>query len=131
MTRPWSGWRSALVVVQPAAVVRWHRQGSRLYWRWKSQKRGGRPKVERELGELIRRISRENQTWGAPGIVSELRLLGYDVAESTAAKYTVGPKRPPSPTWRAFLAHHVKQIAVVDFFTVPTVTFRILFCFIV
>ena len=131
LSKLWSGWRSALAIVQPATVVRWHRQGFRLYWGWRSRNRGGRPKVARELRELIRRMSRENVTWGAPRILSELRLLGYDVAESTVAKYMVRPKKPPSPTWRTFLENHVGQIAAIDFFTVPTVTFRVLFCFLV
>ena len=131
LSKLWSGWRSALTIVQPATVVRWYRQGFKLYWRWKSRSRGGRPKVERELRELIGRMSRESPTWGAPRILCELRLLGYDVAESTVAKYRDRTKKPPSPTWRTFLANHVAQIAAVDFFTVPTVTFRILVCFVV
>ncbi len=91
----------------------------------------GRPKVERELRELIRRMSVENVTWGAPRILSELRLLGYDVAQSTVSQYMVRPRKPPSATWRSFLANHVTQIAAVDFFTLPTVTFGVLYVFLV
>jgi len=131
LSRLWSAWRSALLIVQPATVVQWHRQGFRLYWRWKSRKKPGRPTVDRKIRDLIRRMSRENPTWGAPRILSELLLLGYDVAKSTVAKYMVRQPKPPSQTWRAFLANHAGQIAAVDFFTVPTVTFRVLYVFLV
>ena len=127
----WSGWRSALVIVQPGTVIGWHRQGFKLYWRWKSRKKPGRPKVDAEIRRLIRCMSRENPTWGAPRILSELLLLGHDVAESTVAKYMVREPKPPSQTWRAFLKNHAGQIAAVDFFTIPTVTFRVLYVFLV
>ena len=131
LSRLWPNWRSALAIVQPSTVIHWHRQGFRLYWRWKSRRKGGRPKIDREVRDFIRRMSQENVTWGAPRILSELRLLGYDVAESTVAKYMVRPKKPPSPTWRTFLDNHVGQIVAVDFFTIPTVTFRVLYVFLV
>ena len=131
LSKLWPNWRSVLAIVEPSTVIRWHRQGFRLYWRWKSRPKGGRPKIDRELRDLIRRMSQENVTWGAPRILSELRLLGYDVAESTVAKYMVRPKKPPSPTWRTFLDNHVGQIVAVDFFTIPTVTFRVLYVFLV
>jgi len=124
------GWQSALLVVKPETIIKWHRQGFRLYWRWKSR-RTGRPKVDSEIQHLIRRMSKQNPTWGAPRIQSELRLLGYDVAASTVARYMVRQSKPPSQTWRAFLKNHMAQTAAIDFFTVPTATFRILFCFIV
>jgi transposase InsO family protein len=119
-----------LLIVQPETVISWHRQGFRLYWRWKSRTKQGRPCVDREICDLIRRMSHENPTWGAPRIQSELALLGYTVAESTVARYMTRSPKPPSQTWRAFLANHMKQTAAIDFFTVPTVTFRVLFCFI-
>jgi len=124
LARCWPNWRSALAIVQPETVIKWHHLGFKLFWRWKS-KRGkpGRPPIERELRDLIRRMSRENPTWGAPRILSELILLGHDVAEETVAKYMVRNKKPPSQTWRTFLANHVPDIAACDFFTVPTVTF--------
>ena len=132
LSRLWTDWRSALVIVKPDTVVRWHRQGFRLYWRWKSRARKpGRPRVEQEIRDLIRRMSRENPTWGAPRIESELRLLGHDVAEKTVAKYMVRASKPPSQTWRTFLDNHVSDLAAIDFFTVPTVTFRVLYCFVV
>jgi len=127
-----ANWRSLLVTVKPDTVVRWHRQGFGLYWRWKSRRRApGRPRVEREIRDLTRRMSKENATWGAPRIQSELRLLGYDVAEATASKYMTREMNPPSQTWRTFLENHVDGLASIDFFTVPTATFRILYCFIV
>ena len=132
LRRFWSGWQSVLVIVQPETVVRWHRLGFRLYWRWKSTwGKRGRPKIPRELRDLIRRMSRENVTWGSPRIAAELRLLGYDLCNSTVAKYMVRADKPPSQTWRMFLANHAQDIAACDFFTVPTATFRMLYCFVV
>ncbi len=131
LSRLWAGWRTALVIVQPDTVVRWHRQGFKLYWRWKSRREAGRPKIDTEIRRLIRRMSRENPLWGVPRIQSELALLGYTVAESTVAKYKIRRPRPPSQTWRAFLDNHISDIVAVDFFTVPTATFRILFTFVV
>ena len=128
----WPSWRSCLVIVKPDTVVRWHRLGFRLYWRWFSRpKRTGRPKVPFEIRELIRRISRDNSTWGVPRIKDELALLGIQVAESTIRKYRIRSKRPPSQTWRSFLKNHVTDIAAIDFFSVHTITFRVLYCFIV
>ena len=130
-SRWWMGWKNALAIVAPATVVGWHRQGFRLYWRWKSRGRPGRPPIDLELRRLVQRMSRENPLWGAPRIRAELRLLGCDVAQSTVAKYMVRRRRPPSPTWRAFLAHHADCLASVDFFVVPTVTFKLLYAFVV
>ena len=131
LSRLWSGWRSALAIVQPETVVKWHRQGFKIYWRWKSRKKPGRSQIDRKIRDLIRRMSRENPTWGAPRILSELLLLGHAVAESTVAKYMVRDPKAPSQTWRTFLDNHAGQIAAVDFFTVPTVTFRVLYVFVV
>jgi putative transposase len=127
----WRDWRSALAIVKPETVVRWHRAGFRLYWRWKSRAKNGRPKVERQVRDLINRISRENPTWGAPRIQSELTLLGHELAESTVAKYMLRPGKPPSQTWKTFLKNHMGEIAAIDFFTVPTATFRVLYVFVV
>ena len=127
LSRLWPNWSSALAIVQPESVIRWHRLGFKLYWRWKSRARQpGRPPIEREIRDLIRRMSLENPTWGAPRILSELLLLGYDVAEGTVAKYMALRRKPSSQTWRTFLDNHVPDIAACDFFTVPTVTFRVL-----
>ena len=132
LSRLWSNWRSALVIVQPETVIKWHRQGFKRDWRWKSRKgKPGRPPIEREIRNLISRMSREDPTWGAPRIVSELALLGHDVVEATVAKYMVRTRKPLSQTWRTFLDNHVHDIAACDFFTVPTATFRVLYVFIV
>ena len=132
LSRLWSHWQSVLIIVQPETVIRWHRQGFKLYWRWKSRRRKpGCPPIEREIRGLIRRVSRENPTWGAPRIVSELALLGHDVAQQTVAKYMVRTRKPPSQTWRTFLDNHVPDIAACDFFTIPTMTFRVLYVFLV
>jgi transposase InsO family protein len=131
LSRIWADWRSALLIVQPDTVVGWHRQSFKLFWRWKSRAKRGRPAVDAEIRNLIRRMSRENPLWGMPRIQSELALLGHLVAESTIDRYRICPRKPPSPTWRAFLDNHVKDIVAVDFFTVPAATFRLLFAFVV
>jgi putative transposase len=119
------------MIVKPETVIKWHRQGFKLYWRWKSKAPLGRPKIDKEIRELIKRMSLENPLWGTPRIQSELRLLGFDLAESTVAKYRVRGGASPSQTWKTFLANHATQIAAIDFFTVPTLTFRNLYCFII
>ena len=120
------------MIVQPDTVVRWHRQGFRLFWRWKSRTgRFGRPKIEAEIRRLIHRMSRENPSWGVPRIQSELALLGHIVSEAIVRKYRVQNRKPPSQTWRTFLDNHLTDIVAIDFFTVPTATFRILFAFVV
>ena len=131
LSRLWRGWRLSLLIVQPETVIRWHRQGFRLYWRWKSRSRCGRPKLDVEIRALIRRMSRENPTWGRRRIRSELHLLGYEVAELTVAKYMVRGRKPPSQRWRVFLKNHSREIAAIDFFTVVTLNFRVLICFVV
>ncbi len=131
LSKIWSEWRSSLLIVKPETVIRWHRQGFRLYWRWKSRKKPGRPKIDAEIRSLIRRMSRENATWGSPRIQSELALLGYTVNQSTVAKYMCRHRSPPPQTWRTFLENHVPDIAAIDFFVVATVRFRLLYCFIV
>ncbi len=131
LSRLWSDWRSCLMIVKPETVIRWHREGFRLYWCWKSRKKLGRPKTEAEIRALIRRMARDNPLWGAPRIQSELALLGLMVAESTVAKYMGRARKPPSQTWRTFLENHVGDIAAIDFFVVATATFRLLYCFLV
>src|SRR2546421_5651128 len=132
LSRLWAGWRSTLVIVQPATVLAWHRRGFQLYWRWKSRFRArGRPPIAWELRSLIRRMASENPTWGRRRIQAELRFLGYEVAELPIARYMRRRSSRPSPTWRAFLATHCNEIAAVDFFVVPTLTFRLLFGFVV
>src|SRR4029450_7353127 len=129
LSRVWVGWRSTLAIVQPATVLAWHRQGFRLYWRWKSRPTPvGRPRLDAELRDLIRRMARENLAWGRRRIRAELALLGYGVAELTVAKYMHRTSPRPSPTWRAFLTAHARDIVAPDFFAVPTLTFHLLLC---
>jgi transposase InsO family protein len=131
LSQLWSNWQSVLVIVKPETVIRWHRQGFKYYWRWKSRSKPGRPKIPREIRELIRRMSRENTLWGAHRIQDELRLLGHDLASSTIAKYMERSGKPPCQTWRSFLKNHSEGIAAVDFFTVPTALFQILYVWVV
>lgn len=130
--RLWSGCLDALVIVQPDTVVRWHRKGFKLYWTWKSRRRRcGRPEISVEVKALIRRMSRENPMWGAPRVHGELLKLGIEIAQATVAKYMARQPKPPSQNWRTFLQNHAHCSVGVDFFVVPTLTFRILFVFIV
>jgi putative transposase len=132
LSRVWVGWRSSLAIVQPATVLAWHRRSFQLYWRWKSRPHlVGRPKLDAEIRDLIRRMAKENPTWGRRRIRAELALLGYEVVELTVAKYMHRMSPRPSPTWRACLATHARDIVAVDFFLVPTLTFRLLFVFVV
>ena len=131
LSRLWKSWRNSLQVVRPETVVGWHRQGFRRYWAWKSQRRRGRPAIRTELRDLIRRISRANPLWGAPRIHGELLKLGLTVSQATVSKYMLRPRRPPSQAWRTFLANHAKDLIGLDFFTVPTATFRVLFALVV
>jgi transposase InsO family protein len=120
-----------LAIVQPETVIRWHRAGFRCYWRWKSRSRGGRPQIEGDIRALIRQMSMENPLWGAPRIHGELLKLGFEVAQSTVAKYMVKRWGPPSHGWRTFLRNHAPDIAAMDLFVVPTVSFSLLYAFII
>lgn len=132
LSRIWADWRMPLTLVQPDTVIRWHRRGFRLYWRWKSRSKWpGRHKVPKEVRNLIRQMSRANALWGAPRIHGELLKLGIEVSQATVSKYLVRHRRPPSQSWRTFLMNHARDIISVDFFTVPSATFRILYVFIV
>ena len=122
LSRVWVGWRRSLAIVQPATVLAWHRRGFQLYWRWRSANRVGRPRLDAEIRRLIRRMARENPTWGRRRIQAELALLGYEVAELTVAKYMHRTSPRPSPTWRAFLTAHARELVAIDFFVVPTIT---------
>jgi putative transposase len=128
----WSDWRSALVIVKPATVIGWHRRGFRLFWTWKVRRgQPGRPLVPKSVRELIRKMSRDNPLWGAPRIHGELLKLGIDIGETSVGKYLVRGRKPPSQTWRTFLENHVKTMVSVDFFTVPTIRFQVLYVFLI
>ena len=125
------GWRTVLHGLHPDTVVRWHRQGFRFYWRWKSRgPKPGRPAMDGGLRKLIREIQAINMGWGAPRIHGELHKLGIEISQATVSKYMVRQKKPPSQTWRTFLANHSDWLAAIDFFTVPTAGFRVLYVFI-
>jgi len=131
MTWLWPSLLSLSRIVQPDTILRWHRAGFRTYWRWKSRGRPGRPRIGRELRELIQRMSKENPLWGAPRIHGELLKLGFEIAESTVSKYMIRRRGPPSQTWRTFLRNHAEAIAAIDLCVVPTLTFECLFAFLV
>jgi hypothetical protein len=120
-----------LSIIRPDTLVRWHRAGFRRYWRWKSSSRGGRPRIQTELRVLIRQISMENPLWGAPRIHGELLKLGFEIAQSSVAKYVVKRREPPSQGWRTFLRNHAPEIAAMDFFVVPTIGFDLLYAFVI
>jgi hypothetical protein len=120
-----------ITIIRPETVVRWHRAGFRWYWRWKSRSLGGRPQIEADLRALIRRMSVDNPLWGAPRIHGELLKLGFEVAQSSIAKYMVKRHGPPSQPWRTFLRNHAPDIAAMDLFVAPTIGFNLLYGFIV
>jgi putative transposase len=132
LSRLWSGWTDALLLVRPETVIRWHRTGFTQYWTRKSRGNGpGRPTVAPEVRALIRQMSKANALWGAPRIHGELQKLGIEISQATVSKYVVRHRKPPSQTWRSFLENHLGSLVSVDFFIVPTVTFKVLFVFVV
>jgi hypothetical protein len=122
---------AVLTIIQPETLVRWHRAGFRCYWRWKSRPRGGRPQIETDLRALIRRMSMENPLWGAPRIHGELLKLGFEVAQSSVAKYMVKRHGPSSQGWRTFLRNHAPDIAAMNLLVVPTIGFDLLYAFVI
>jgi transposase InsO family protein len=135
LLRLWSGWKQSLILVQPETVVRWHRAGFKLYWKWLSRHRVrvGRKCVSKELRDLIFCMVAENPTWGAPRIHGELKMLGFDISERTVLRWMrKAPRSPESAKrWAAFLSNHREAIAAMDFFTVSTLPFGVLYCFFV
>jgi len=130
LSRLWRDWRSALAIVKPETVLAWHRAGFRLFWAWKVRRgQPGRPVISREVRDLIRKMCRQNPTWGAPRIHGELLKLGINIAESSVSKYMLHCHKPPSRTWRTFLQNHAQQLVSIDFFTVPTIRFQVLYVF--
>jgi hypothetical protein len=120
-----------VMIIRPETLVRWHRAGFRRYWRWQSRRRGGRPPIEAELRALIRQMSTENLPWGAPRIHGELLKLGFEVGQSSVAKYMVKRRDLPSQGWRTFLRNHAPDIAAMDLFVVPTIGFILLYGFVI
>ena len=132
LSRFLKNWRELLIIVKPETVIAWHRKGFKFYWRRKSKcKRTGRKRVAPEIIKLIRQMSSANPPWGDPRIHGELLKLGIEVSETTVQRYIVKHRKPPSQTWQTFLDNHVKSLISVDFMIVPTITFKLLFVFIV
>src|SRR5262249_21950934 len=113
-----------ITVIRPETLVRWHRAAFRCYWRWKSRSLGGRR-------ALIRRMSTKNPLWGAPRIHGELLKLGFEITQSTVAKYMVKWQGPRSQGWRTFLRNHAPDIAAMDLFVVPSIGFNLLYTLII
>jgi transposase InsO family protein len=120
-----------LIIIRPETLIYWHRSGFRYYWRWKSRSLGGRPQIEAGLRALIRQMSIENPLWGAPRIHGQLLKLGFEVAQSSVAKYMVKRRGPLSQGWLTFLRNHAPDIAAMDFFVVPTIGFDLLYAFVI
>ena len=133
LRQTWACWKDVLVIVKPETVIGWHRAGFRIYWRWRSRPHGGRPRITEEVRVLIRRMAHEHPDWGAPKIHGELQKLGLVVSERTVARYLrcIHRHGDPAKRWLAFLRNHREAIAALDLFTVPTATFRVLYCFFV
>jgi len=127
--RLWPRCLDTMVLVKPAIVVQWHRQGFRLFWRWRS--RSGRPSLDREVQDLIRQMSSANPVWAAPRIHGELLKLGIEISQATVAKYMVRRRGTPSPTWRSFLRNQAGGIAAIDMFVVASASFRLLYVMII
>jgi len=126
------GWRKMLPALHPDTVVRWHREGFRRYWCWKSRRSGpGRLPIDRVIRKLIREMQSANVGWGAPRIHGGLPKLGIEISQATVSKYMSRHRKPPSQNWRTFLNNHVTDLASIDFFTVPTATFRVLYVLII
>jgi len=128
----WPGWKDALIFVKPATVIAWRRKKFREHWTKLCRSgKPGRPSVEPEVVNLIHDMSRTNPVWGSPRIRDELHKIGIDLAKSTIEKYMVKHRKPPSPSWRAFLDNHVRDLVSIDFFVVPTIRNTVLFVFLV
>ncbi len=134
LSRLWKGWKSPLFVVQPETVIRWHRKSFKLFWTLKSRKnRTGRPAVDFKTRQLVKNMATANPLWGAPRIHGELLTLGFDVSERTISNILkkARPAKPPSQTWHTFIKNHMHNTFSIDFFTVPTATFKVLYVFII
>jgi len=131
LSRSWKDWHRALIIVRPETVVAWHRKGFRLFWSWISRRKSGRPEASPAVRALILKMAAANPLWGAPRIHGELLKLGIHISERTVSRLLPRKHRPPSQTWKAFLDNHLNHLVSIDFFTVPTATFRGLFVLVV
>src|SRR5215471_12355373 len=131
LSQVWVDWRSSLLMVKPETVLGWRRKGFRMFWAWKVRRgKPGRPSVPKDVRKLIRKLSHENPLWGAPRIHGELLKLGIDIGETSVGNMA-RRRKPPSQTWKTFLENHVKTTVSIDFFTVPTIRFQVLYVFLV
>src|ERR1035437_4292212 len=122
-----SNWKERIFIVKPNTIIKWHREGFRIYWKRKSKAKGGRPKIDREVIGLIKQMANENPLWGVPRIHGELKKLGYDVSESTIQRYIrKRGKRMNGQNWKTFLKNHSKEIISIDFLIVPTINFKLI-----
>jgi transposase InsO family protein len=132
LSRVWTGWRGALVIVAPDTVLRWRRRRFRDHWaKISGRPTGGRPPVHAEIKALVTRMAAANPLWGAPRIHGELLKLGIDIGERTVSRLIPKRRTPPSQTWRTFLTSHVRDLVSIDFFTVPTARLRVFFVLVV
>lgn len=131
ITKVYSQWHQAFLIFKPETLIRWHRLGFKLFWYWKSGKSAGRPSINKDLRDLIRRIAMENPLWGAPRIHGELLKLGFDVSQATVSSYMPKKVKQSGQTWLTFLHNHLKETVSVDFFTIPTLTYSILYVFVI
>lgn len=130
-SRLYDHWQEAFLIFSPETLIRWHKQGFKLYWRWKSGKSPGRPPIDKELRDLISEMVRENSGWGAPRIHGELLKLGFDISEATVSAYMPKKKKLSNQTWKTFLRNHFTETVSIDFFTVPTLGFSVLYVFLI
>jgi len=131
-SRVWTRWRDVLIIVKPATVVRWHRLAFSRFWTWRSRRAPGRPPIDRHTRDLVRQVAQANPLWGAPRLHGEILKLGIGISEHQVSRLMPrAPRKPPSQTWRTFLTNHVGTLSSIDFFTVPTATFRVLYVFVV
>jgi putative transposase len=127
-----SNWKERIFIIKPETVIKWHRTAFRIFWRWKSQHKGGRPKISREVIALIKQMANENPKWGAPRIHGELQKLGFDISESTVQRYMPKKgKRNNGQNWKTFLKNHSKEIISIDFLTVPTINFKLMYVLVI
>jgi putative transposase len=127
LTDVFISWKETLLIIKPETVVRWHQQGFKVYWRWKSRSALGRPRIPLDQIDLIKRMAADNPLWGAPRIHGEMLKLGFDISESTVLRYMPkSPRRTTGQRWKTFLKNHSSEIISLDFFVVPTITFKVL-----
>src|SRR5262245_15809685 len=128
LSRIWSEWRVPLLIVKPETVIGWHRKGFRLFWTKLSRRKiGGRPPVDFQIRDLIKQMAKANPLWGASRIHGELLKLGIEISERSVSRMMPKNRKPPSQTWRTFLDNHIRELVSIDFLTVPTATFRVLY----